>query len=181
VQAWSVRNGECGRDEVKPITIWSATLCALLNIATVGVAQSGSEVQASDAWIRWLPANIPSGAYLTLTNSGTVPQTLVGATSPDFAEVSFHQTRTVNGVSEMTALSALTVRPQGRLQFAPGGYHLMLMQPLRALHPGDHVPITLRFADGRALQASFQVRSANASTGEAETPPAMHDMPGMPR
>lgn len=163
---------------MKPFTIWSATLCALLNVAAVAAAQSGPDVQASDAWIRWLPANIPSGAYLTLTNSGTVPQTLVGATSPDFAEVSFHQTRTVNGVNEMSALTTLTVRPQGRLQFAPGGYHLMLMQPLRALHPGDHVPITLRFADGRSLQVSFQVRSASA--GEAETPPPMHDMPDMP-
>jgi copper(I)-binding protein len=173
------------RVQVKPMTIWSATVCALFNLAaatagaadTLGAAPSGPDVHASDAWIRWLPANIPSGAYLTLTNSGTAPQTLVGATSPDFAAVSFHQTRTVNGVSEMSALTTLTLQPQGRLQFAPGGYHLMLMQPRRALHPGDHVPITLRFADGRSLQVSFLVRSAGA--GAASAPAAMPDMPGM--
>lgn len=127
--------------------------CALAADSVVGI-------EATDAWIRWLPAGIPSGAYLTLINSGTAPQVLVSAASPDFAAVSFHQTRTVNGVSEMSALGSLTVKPQSSLRFAPGGYHLMLMQPLRPLHPGDHVVITLRFADGKSLPVSFAVRSA---------------------
>jgi periplasmic copper chaperone A len=159
----------------------SMPLVALAFWALMGAfsfaADGGAGIQARDAWIRWLPANIPSGAYLTLTNSGSAPQVLVSAMSPDFAEVSFHQTRIVNGVSEMSAVSSLTVRPHQSLQFAPGGYHIMLMQPLRALHPGDHVPITLRFADGTSLPVSFEVRSATA--GEPEASHAMDKMSGM--
>jgi periplasmic copper chaperone A len=154
---------------VKPSTLASATLCALLS-TFASAAGSEAGIQARDAWIRWLPANIPSGAYLTLINSGTAPQVLVSAASPDFAEVSFHQTRTVNGLSEMSAVSALTISPQSSLQFAPGGYHIMLMQPSRTLHPGDHVPITLRFADGKSLQVSFEVRSATAVSLPAQPP-----------
>jgi copper(I)-binding protein len=144
---------------VKTLLLPTAVLCALLS-AAAGAANSDVGVQATDAWIRWLPADIPSGAYLTLTNSGSTPRVLVSAVSPDFGEVSFHLTHTADGMSEMSAVGALTISPRSRLQFAPGGYHIMLMQPLRTLHPGDHVPITLQFADGSSLQVSFAVRGA---------------------
>jgi hypothetical protein len=161
---------------LKSSIVLSAALAALLSAFTFA-ADSGAGIEARDAWIRWLPADIPNGAYLTLINAGTAPRVLVSAMSPDFAAVSFHQTRTVNGVSEMSAVSNLTVRPQNSLRFAPGGYHIMLMQPLRALHPGDHVPITLRFADGTSLQVSFEVRSAAA--GEPEASHATNSMPAV--
>ena len=147
---------------VKTSLLLSAALCALASSFSFA-ADGAPRVQATDAWIRWLPANIPSGAYLTLTNSGNAPRVLASASSPDFAAVSFHQTRTVNGVSEMSAVDKLTVAPQGSLHFVPGGYHIMLMQPTRTLHPGDHVPITLRFDDGSALLVSFEVRGAGAT------------------
>lgn len=33
----------------------------------------------------------------------------------------------------------------------------MLIQPWRALHPGDGVPITLQLADGQAITVSFNI------------------------
>jgi copper(I)-binding protein len=149
---------------VKSSIILGVTLSLVLS-AFGFAGQSSATIQARDAWIRWLPADIPNGAYLTLINTGFTPRVLVGAACPDFAAVSFHQTRTVNGVSEMSPVDTLTLRAQGSLLFAPGGYHIMLMQPLRALRPGDHVPITLRFADGSLLQVSFEVRAASAQSG----------------
>jgi copper(I)-binding protein len=43
--------------------------------------------------------------------------------------------------------------------------------------PGDHVPVTLHFADGRSLTASFEVRKP---ADGAPAKKAMADMPGMP-
>jgi copper(I)-binding protein len=119
-------------------------------------------LQVKEAWIRWLPANVPSGAYMTLSNTGAVPRVLVSAASPDFGEVSFHETHINNGVSEMSAVNSLTVKPRASLRFSPGGLHMMLMQPKRSLHPGDQVPITLHFADGQSLDVLFEVRAAGA-------------------
>lgn len=156
--------------------ILPTAICVLLSASTFA-AQIGQSVQVKNAWIRWLPANAPSGGYMTLTNTGASPLTLIGADSVAFGQVSFHQTHMKNGVSEMTAASALTVAPQSSLRFEPGGYHLMLMQPKQALHPGDHVRITLRFAGGQSFEALFDVRAAGAN------PPARSDdmgsMPGM--
>jgi copper(I)-binding protein len=39
----------------------------------------------------------------------------------------------------------------------------MLMQPQRAIHPGDHVLLTLRFAGGQSLPVQFEVRRADGS------------------
>jgi hypothetical protein len=143
-------------------------LCVMLS--TFGLAaEIGPSIQAKDAWIRWLPANVPSGGYMTLINTGTVPRVLVGAASPDFGAIGFHESVTKNGVSDMVAVGSLTLRPQSSLRFSPGGYHIMLMQPKRALHPGDRVLITLHFADGYSLEVPFEVRTAGD----------MGKMPGM--
>jgi copper(I)-binding protein len=138
-------------------------------------AEVAPGIQVKDAWIRWLPANVPSAGYMTLINTGTAAGVLVSASSPDFGQVSFHESLTKNGMSEMVAVSTLTVKPQSSLRFSPGGYHMMLMQPKRALRPGDRVAITLQFADGHSLQAPFEVRGA----GERGHPDEGGDMPGM--
>lgn len=153
-----------------------AAMGMLLNAATFA-AESGLSVQVTEAWIRWLPANVPSGGYMLLTNTGTTSRVLMGAISPDFGDISIHQTRTSNGMSEMVAVDSLEVKPQSSLRFAPGGYHLMLMQSKRALHAGDRVTITLRFADGHSLEVPFEVRAASAGPpGDSND---MGSMPGM--
>jgi periplasmic copper chaperone A len=46
------------------------------------------------------------------------------------------------------------------VRFAPGGYHLMCMQPAAAMRPGKTVAVTLDFAGGETLSAPFPVRNA---------------------
>jgi copper(I)-binding protein len=124
-------------------------------------ATPAATITVNDAWIRWLPANLPAGGYMTLRNTGTRPQTLTGATSPDFGEVSLHHTSQTDGVSQMQPVSQVEIPPGGVLSFGAGGYHLMLEQPTRSLKPGDQVSITLHFAGGSSTTARFEVRSPN--------------------
>src|SRR5579863_3556730 len=72
-------------------------------------------IVVSDAWIRWLPSNLPAGGYMTLKNTGAQPQVLTGATSPDFADVSLHQSIEQDGVSQMQPVSQLNIPPGGVL------------------------------------------------------------------
>jgi hypothetical protein len=144
-----------------PIGLIAAVAASVVLSAGTRATQSIPSIEVTAAWIRWLPAGVPSGGYMTLTNTGAASQVLIGADSPEFGAVSVHHTDTRNGVSEMASVNSLLIKPHSSLQFAPGGYHLMLMQPKRALQPGDHAPITLRFADGGSLQVSFEVRGAD--------------------
>jgi copper(I)-binding protein len=136
-------------------------LLGLWIAASVAAAAAPASIVVSEAWIRWLPANLPAGGYVTLTNTGTQAQVLTGATSPDFGEVSLHHSVQRDGVSQMQPVSRVEIPPGGALSLAAGGYHLMLEQPRRPLKPGDEVSITLHFAGGDSMTAQFEVRSPN--------------------
>jgi copper(I)-binding protein len=142
--------------------LWSAVL---LGWASCGAraAEPRFDVQVTDAWIRWLPANLPGAGYMTLTNGGSTEQVLTGATSPDYAQVEFHQTHGSNGMNAMSPVAAISLKPHAVVRFAEGGYHLMLMQPTRPIHPGERILLTLRFAGGQPLVVPFTVRAGAAT------------------
>ncbi len=124
--------------------------------------EAASQIQVEDAWIRWLPANVPGGGYMTVTNTGTQARILIGASSPDYGEVSMHQTRFRNGMNEMTPVESVELIPFRPVRFAEGGYHLMLLHPKRSLQIGDRVLIALHFAQGPSVEIPFEVRAGNS-------------------
>jgi hypothetical protein len=152
--------------------------CALTACMLVGAAAAAPPplLQVQDAWIRWLPGNLPAGGYLRLRNDGNSAVVLVGASSPDYALVSLHRSLSRNGVSMMQPVESIRIEPHAELDFAAQGYHLMLAQPVRSLRPGDRVQIVLRFASEPALPVGFELRPADAGGPVA----AMPGMPGMP-
>jgi periplasmic copper chaperone A len=141
----------------------------LASLALCGVAAAGTPaVRVDQAWIRWLPAGVPSGGYATLTNIGEKPIVLVAATSPYFREISIHRSINRRGIISMEAVQEIILNPHSSIEFASTGYHLMLMQPTGSLESQRQVPVTLRFADGSSLTVSFDVRQA--SPGAASLP-----------
>jgi copper(I)-binding protein len=156
--------------------VWARAL--LLTAATLALTlpalaarpPAPSPVRLTDAWIRWLPAGLPAAAYVTIANAGLRPLHLVGASSPAYAEVSLHQTEDKAGAMQMVAIEQLEVAPHATLRFADGGYHFMLMGAKQPIRPGDHVPITLKFADAPTVTLSFEVRKPDATDAPAAMP-----------
>jgi copper(I)-binding protein len=140
-------------------------------MAAVRAADAPPPVQISDAWIRWLPANLPAGGYATLHNAGERPQVLIGVSSPDYSGVSLHHSTSRGDTSLMRPVSQITILPGATVSFATTGYHIMLEHPTTAVQPGDHVSIALHFAGGAAVNVLFEVRKPLA--------PHTSDMPGM--
>lgn len=140
-------------------------LFALL-LATLGAAaHAAAALQVQDAWVQEAPPGATVlAAYLVITNPGAQARTLVSASSPDFAAVEMHASRIVNGTASMTRLDDLAIPPRGRQVFAPGGAHLMLMRPKRALRAGDAVRLRLHFKDATTLDVTAQVRRAEADS-----------------
>jgi copper(I)-binding protein len=128
---------------------------------------AGNGVGVSHAWMRWLPGDLPAGGYATIENRGDSAVRLVGADSPDYAMVMLHRSVQRDGVERMLAVDGLDVPAHGSAALAPGGYHLMLMQPRHPIAPGDKLHLRLRFADGASLDSVFVVRPATAM-GDAD-------------
>lgn len=129
-----------------------------LSVSAFG-GDAASGIEARGAWVRWLPANMPAAGYVTLVNTGPTAVELVGTSSADYGEVGMHQTIDDHGMSEMRPVASLVLKPHATVAFAEGGYHLMLMQPTRSVHPGDRVNIVFRFSDGKVMTVPFEVRS----------------------
>jgi len=125
--------------------------------ATIGGAQAGG-ITVSDAWMRALPASVPSGGYFALRNGTAKPVTLTTAQSPACGMLMLHKSSGMAGMSSMDDVSDLVVPAGGTVKFSPGGYHLMCMQA--KLKPGQPVPVTLNFQDGAKVTATFAVRNA---------------------
>lgn len=140
----------------------SYLLFAAVGLATAGIAWA-QPLTVTGGWVRLLPGNLPQGGYFTLHNGGDKTVTLVGASAPGYGKVMLHKTIHENGVDRMVHVESIDVKPGDSLTFAPGGYHIMLMQPHNDLKPGDKLPVTLLFGDGDKLTVDFDVRSA---TGE---------------
>jgi copper(I)-binding protein len=71
-----------------------------------------------------------------------------------------HKSESRNGVGTMDDVASIEIPAGGTLKFAPGGYHLMCMDPTAAMKPGAGVTVTLKFADGTKTSASFAVKNA---------------------
>lgn len=112
-----------------------------------------------EAWLRLPPGQMPMLAgFGRIENGCPAPITIVGVSSPAFAESSLHETRIVDGISRMRALPELRIAPGGAATLKPGGMHLMLMQPRAPLKPGSKVVIEFALKDGGKLLGEFVVR-----------------------
>ena len=158
-----------------------ALRCACLGAALMfggGLAQQAlgakPDVVVRDAWIRWLPAGLPAGGYMALENRSARPVALVNADSPQhYSSVKLHESAQKGGVMSMSEVDRVVVPAHSSVQFKPGGYHIMLLNAKHTIKPGQHVPVTLRFADGSHVTARFLVRKSNASRDGAQGEP-MH-------
>ncbi|WP_255516225.1 copper chaperone PCu(A)C [Luteimonas suaedae] len=119
-------------------------------------------VVASDAWVREVPAGgRVAGGYLTIANGGDSDDRLLAVESEHAARVEIHEMRHDDGMMRMRHLDDGLPLPAGeRTALAPGGYHLMFIEPARPFAAGDEVPATLRFAHAPAQEVVFRVRTA---------------------
>lgn len=111
------------------------------------------------AWIRMPPAGLPMMAgYARISNPCRGPLAIVAAHSGAFADTSLHETRIEGGMSRMRATPALRLAPGGNAVLEPGGFHLMLMNPVKPLHAGDRVEVEFTLEDGRRFSVPFEAR-----------------------
>jgi copper(I)-binding protein len=134
---------------------------AALVVAPAGIALAAPPgVTVAKPWMRLIIKARPAAGYFTLKNNGDAPVQLTGASSPGCGMVMLHQSKEINGVEKMLPVKSVTVPAHGSFSFAPGGYHLMCMQPQSTMQIGHSVPVTLKFAGGDSLTAQFSVKGA---------------------
>ena len=144
---------------------------ALLALAAVCAGSaSAQEIKAGDlvlghAWARATPGGAQiGGGYLIIENKGTAPDKLLGGSSPAAAEVEVHEMAMRKDVMTMRpVIGGLSILPGQTVTFAPGGYHLMLMELKAPLKKGDKIPVTLIFEKAGKVDITLDVQSIGAT------------------
>jgi protein SCO1/2 len=133
-------------------------LLPVLMLAACG-KPADADVAVADAWCRAAPAGaLSAGCYLTLTANGADRLVAVETPAADHAEI--HDMDMSGGVMRMRELKDGLALPAGKpVALAPGGLHLMLIEPKAAIAEGGAVPLVLRFEKAPARTVSAAVRS----------------------
>lgn len=111
--------------------------------------------------VRARPAPLAGGTgavYFTVLNGLDTDVQLVSAASAAANVVETHETVSENGVMKMIPLPDGYTVPAGEaLVLKPGGKHIMLINLVEPLEPGDTVDLTVNFDNGESMDLSVPV------------------------
>lgn len=151
------------------VVLLAGTLCS--TAASAHEFSSGAVV-IDHPWARVTAASAPvAGAYLTVTNTGSEPDRLLGGSTPIASRIEIHQMTMDDGVARMRALpDGAEIAPGATIELAPGGMHLMLIGPDRQLVEGDSFKATLEFTRSGTIDVEFVIQrtALGGATGDGE-------------
>lgn len=132
---------------------------SLLIMLSTAAAFAADGIQVEDPYVRAAPPGARAlAAYLHVINSSHEIEVLSRVSSPEFAAAELHSNIMEDSVMKMRRLSSIEIPADGRLSFAPGGLHLMLIDPKKPLVAGDKVHLRLEFASGAVIETVAEVR-----------------------
>jgi periplasmic copper chaperone A len=139
-------------------------LAALSGGARAHDFKAGS-LEIAHPWSRVTPKGATvAGGYLKITNTGTVPDRLIGGSTEIAKRFELHEMRMDGGVMIMRELKGgLEIPPGATVELKPGSYHAMLMGLARPLAKGERLKGTLTFEKAGKVDVEFTVEDIGAS------------------
>ncbi len=104
------------------------------------------DIGARQPWARAAMMGQNSAVYFELSNDSRQADALIGASSDVAGSVEIHKSMmTGEGVMQMVPQESVPLEAGAAIEFAPGGFHIMLIGLTRELKAGDHFQLTLHF------------------------------------
>lgn len=124
----------------------------------------------TDSWIKAADSGM-TAAFGTLVNDGATDVVVTSAASDASPVLELHET--VQGSDGSTVMQpkagGFVVPAGGTYDLEPGGDHLMVMDLVRPLEPGETVRLTLTFADGSTADLDATVKSFSGAAEDYQS------------
>lgn len=115
----------------------------------------------TDAWIRLPPpGSHHAAAYLSLYNGSGQEVVITAVDAPGFRHATIHRTVTEDGTSRMQTALPLSIDPDSRIEFTPGGLHVMLIDAQQPLRAEQHYSLQLILQSGSVVEFTAEVIDA---------------------
>ena len=137
--------------------------------------QSQGPIRIEGAWARATPpGGKVGGAFITLLNTGDVPDRLVSTSSAIAERVELHTHIMDGNVMRMREVEGGIPLPPGEtVKLQPGGFHIMLLGLKQGLAAGSRFPLTVIFEKAGSVQVDVPVEAMGSMGpgGHAGMPP----------
>lgn len=148
----------------KPVRTLAVLLLALASTAAFAHEFKVGPLTIGQPWSRATPAGAKvGGGYLTIENTGTTPDRLVAVSAPFAGRGEIHEMGVKDGIMTMRELDkGVEIAPGAKVEFKPGGYHIMFQELKQPLKQGETVKGTLTFEKAGAIEVTFKVEGIGA-------------------
>lgn len=124
-------------------------------------AAAGEALSVTNARLVLSPvAGNPAAVYFDLSYAGAAGLTLSSVNVEGAGMSMIHDYAESAGKMQMMEAKPVALTAGAEVSFAPGGLHVMAMQPSDAWKPGGMVKITLALSDGSTQSFDAPVRAA---------------------
>ena len=121
---------------------------------------SAGDLTVTGAWARTTAPGVGMGAiYLTIDNGSAKSDRLLKLRTPVAATAEVHRTEVLDGIVRMREVAVLHVAAGERIEFKPGGHHVMLMGLKKPLVEGQVFDLELVFEVSGPRKVRVVVRS----------------------
>lgn len=128
-----------------------------------------ADLHIQHPWSRALPPVAPTGAaYMVIENRGNTADTLKGASTPIAGYTELHEHVHQDDLMKMQRVDNVIIAPGEQVEFAPGGYHVMLFELKEPLVAGNSYPMTLTFEHAGEIAVEVQVSKDEARGADAQ-------------
>jgi copper(I)-binding protein len=142
----------------------------LLNVSVMAAAQQfrADSIIIKQPWIRATPGGAKvAGAYMTIINTGSESDRLIGIVLPQAGGASVHEMKMDGNVMQMREIrEGLEIKPGQTVEFSPSGYHVMFTELHEPLKQGDMVKGQLRFEKAGSVDIQYRVEGIGAQGPE---------------
>ncbi len=133
-------------------------------------------IEIDHPWSRAVPkgASVAAG-YLTIRNTGSEPDRLMGGSTPVAGRFEVHEMRMDKGIMMMRPVEGgLEIKPGETVELKPQSFHIMMSGLRQPVEQGKPFKGSLVFEKAGTVEVEFAVEPVGAAA-----PSAAHDMHNM--
>jgi copper(I)-binding protein len=136
-----------------------SVVTGLLIAILIAVGCGGQTLAVEEAWARPAITGGTGGVYFAIDNPTSQPDILLSAASDVAGSVELHMSMMQeDGAMTMAHQDSVPVPANDRVEFKPGGLHVMLIDLNRDLTAGERFQITLQFQNAGEVSVEAEVK-----------------------
>lgn len=152
------------------VKIWRVALAVL---ALTPILAQTLEIQ--DAYVRGLPpTQRTTAAFFTVLNNSDKSVELMAGSSDAAERLEIHNHQHRNGMMLMQEQASVSIGAGESVVFAPGGYHLMLVNLTRPVRDGEQLSFSLKTGEGDEITVVAPIISVLKETSATKAHTGIH-------